>query len=180
MEKHRFAWKEACGTECVGAGSGAWTKTRTRTYIEPGATASIGVTGVTGVSRGDEFIREDFIGYYEEQVDSPCASPCSCPSGWSGGVASGHPEIRWYYHEHDPQAAGNPHIIQVDTCACSPCIEPPPDDPGGPDAESGHGHGDGEGDGDGDSSGDSNSDDSTHGDDTGTGDHSGHDNGVGW
>ena len=65
-------------------------------------------------------------GCYDEQIDSPCASRCSCPAGHTGGVPSGFPEIRWYYHEHDPLEGGNPHIKRQDTCACTACVAPPP------------------------------------------------------
>ena len=97
-----------------------WTRTKTRNYPEPPNLGST-PTAVPGVALGEMGIRENFTGCYEERVDSPCASRCSCPSGWTGGESSGHPEIRWYHHGHDPQSGGNPHIIQVDTCACSPC-----------------------------------------------------------
>ena len=135
IEKHRWLWKEPCSDDiCVGRGSG-WETNKDRPYTEPGGSAG---TGVTGVAKGDQWIRENFVGCYREEVDSPCASRCSCPDGYTGGIPSGHPEIRWYYHDHDSRSSSNPHIIRQDTCACSACIAPPPEDCEG-EAETGGG-----------------------------------------
>ena len=120
IEKRRSLWKQSA-PGLVAAGTWNWgTGSRyRRDYIEPGGAAS---TGVIGVTKGDKWIQENFNGCYDEQVDSSCASRCSCPSGHTGGVPSGFPEIRWYYHEHDPASASNPHIIRQDTCACTACV----------------------------------------------------------
>ncbi len=119
LRKERWIWKEEKpGWDSAASRPYGWSRSHSRTYTEPGAIAG---TGVTGVAKGDSWVQEDFVGCYRSETDSSCASRCSCPDGYTGGVPSGHPEIRWYYHEHDGRSGSNPHIIQVDTCACSAC-----------------------------------------------------------
>ena len=104
VEKHRFLWREPCSADiCVGAGAG-WEPNKRRDYTEPGGSAP---TGVPGVALGDMWIREDFNGCYEQQLDSTC----TCAAGYHpSGV-----KVYWDYHPHD----GRGRVFLGDSCRCT-------------------------------------------------------------
>lgn len=122
IEKHRFLWKEP-NPDVLGGGTG-WEPNKRRDYTEPGGSSP---TGVPGVSRGDMWIREDFRGCYDGQIET---ASCSCPVGQN---AYGW-KVYWDYHSHD----GRGRVLKGENCGCIDVVTEIPDDPNTPENEGGY------------------------------------------